>query len=58
MEVRPAVLEPPAKSPEKRALLSKLPTNPIIAPNPSHLWEAYQTFNAGAILLAGQMHEG
>jgi len=56
MEVRPAVLEPPAKSPEKRALLNKLPTNPIIAPNPSHRWEAYQTFNAGAILLDGRVH--
>ncbi len=37
-------------------LLLKYSGNPIICPNITHPWEAYQTFNAGAILLEGKVH--
>ncbi|MEN2974971.1 MAG: hypothetical protein ABDH32_05260 [Candidatus Caldarchaeales archaeon] len=39
-----------------RIILRKLPDNPIITPNRTHYWEAYQTFNAGAIVLDNKVH--
>ncbi|MCL7385000.1 MAG: hypothetical protein LZ158_01350 [Thaumarchaeota archaeon] len=38
------------------ALLEKYWGNPIVSPKPSHPWESFQTFNAGAILLNGKVH--
>ncbi|MEM1906209.1 MAG: hypothetical protein QXF72_07160, partial [Nitrososphaerota archaeon] len=39
-----------------RGIFIKPHLNPIIAPNPSNYWEAYQTFNPGAIILDGRIH--
>lgn len=45
-----------ARVQEGNIRLRKMPNNPLIAPNASHFWEAYQTFNAGAILLDNKVH--
>lgn len=37
-------------------VLAKLPENPIISPKPENSWEAWQTFNPGAILLKDKIH--
>jgi len=36
--------------------LTKLEKNPIISPKPENVWEAWQTFNPGAILLEDKVH--
>lgn len=43
------------KNPWKE-VFTKSPSNPIIGPNPDNYWEAYQTFNPGAISLGGRVH--
>lgn len=45
----------PVKNPWKE-VFTKSPSNPIIRPNPDNYWEAYQTFNPGAIILGGRIH--
>ena len=41
---------------KKEALFEKSDNNPILSPIGEHSWEAYQTFNAGAILEDGKVH--
>lgn len=41
---------------EERIKLRKYPSNPILMPVRIHNWEAYQTFNPGAIHLDGRVH--
>ncbi|TSC69861.1 MAG: Glycosidase ph1107-related protein [Parcubacteria group bacterium Gr01-1014_70] len=36
--------------------LEKVPENPLIGPNSDNAWEAWQTFNPGAILLGNDVH--
>ena len=43
------------KSPWKEVFV-KSPSNPIIKPNSNNYWEAYQTFNPGAIILDRRIH--
>jgi len=43
------------KNPWKEVFTKSL-SNPIIGPNPDNYWEAYQTFNPGAIILAERIH--
>lgn len=37
-------------------ILEKVPENPIIEPNGTNGWEAWQTFNPGAVLLGNDVH--
>lgn len=41
---------------ETTPVLHKSPENPIISPMPENVWEAWQTFNPGVILLDNKIH--
>lgn len=45
-----------ARKRERAVALVRAEENPIIAPNPENNWEAWQTFNPGAILLENKVH--
>jgi predicted GH43/DUF377 family glycosyl hydrolase len=48
---------PPQKSKKiKLTILKRHKKNPIISPKPDNHWEAWQTFNPGAVLLNGKVH--
>ncbi|MEM4466308.1 MAG: hypothetical protein QW655_06995 [Nitrososphaerota archaeon] len=56
-EVSPAKsLEKVVEIPENKISVRKFSNNPLITPNRLHFWEAYQTFNSGAVLLNGKIH--
>lgn len=42
--------------PSRAAPLERSEQNPLIAPRPENDWEAWQTFNPGAVLLDGHIH--
>ncbi|NTV22271.1 MAG: hypothetical protein HGB03_01730 [Candidatus Yonathbacteria bacterium] len=45
--------------PEKNPLLNRLErheSNPIILPREEHVWESWQTFNPGSVLIDGKVH--
>jgi beta-1,2-mannobiose phosphorylase / 1,2-beta-oligomannan phosphorylase len=44
------------KKPVKIVALMKFNKNPIISPNTENIWEAWQTFNPGVILLEDKVH--
>lgn len=41
---------------KKHIVLKKYEGNPIIKPNPKNEWEAWQTFNPGAVLINDKVH--